>query len=167
MFGNRFKWLRSLFFFLPLFDPGALEAQDAVSDPFEVDHLVVTGSNIRSDSPPWVPESIFSRENVERSGADSLGDFFRALPQNSGPTFTENQNDSLAAGGAAIALRGLSPDATLVLLNSRRLAPYPFAQSGITAFVDLNSIRWPRSSKSIFCAMARRPFTGAMRLPEW
>lgn len=140
MFGNRFKWLRSLFFFMPLFDPNALEAQETVSDPFEVDHLVVTGSNIRSDSPPWVPESIFSRENVERSGADSLGDFFRALPQNSGPTFTENQSDSLAAGGAAIALRGLSPDATLVLLNSRRLAPYPFAQSGITAFVDLNSI---------------------------
>ncbi|CAN5535773.1 TonB-dependent receptor [soil metagenome] len=134
------KVARSLFFFLPILDPYALAAQDAVRDPYEVDHLVVTGSNIRSDAPPWVPESIFSRENVERSGADSLGDFFRTLPQNSGPTFTENQNDSLAAGGAAIALRGLSPDATLVLLNGRRLAPYPFAQNGITAFVDLNSI---------------------------
>ena len=140
MLQQRFKWLRSLFFFLPLLDPEALEAQEAARDPYEVDHLVVTGSNIRSDSPPWVPESIFSRENVERSGADSLGDFFRNLPANSGPTFTENQNDSLAPGGAAIALRGLSPDATLVLLNGRRLAPYPFAQNGITAFVDLNSI---------------------------
>jgi outer membrane receptor protein involved in Fe transport len=118
----------------------AAEAQEAEGDPFEVDHLVVTGSNIVSDSPPWVPELIFSRKNVERSGADSLGDFFRNLPQNSGPTFTENQNDSLSPGGAAIALRGLSPDATLVLQNGRRLAPYPFAQSGITAFVDLNSI---------------------------
>ena len=106
----------------------------------EVDQLVVTGSNIPSDSPPWVPELIFGRKNVERCGADSLGDFFRNLPQNSGPTFTENQNDSLAPGAAAIALRGLSPDATLVLQNGRRLAPYPFAQSGITAFVDLNSI---------------------------
>ncbi len=140
MIRHRFKWFRSLFYFLPLVDPEALMAQEDRRDPFEVDRLVVTGSNIRSDAPPWVPESIFSRESVERSGADSLGDFFRTLPQNSGPTFTENQNDSLAAGGAAIALRGLSPDATLVLLNGRRLAPYPFAQNGITAFVDLNSI---------------------------
>ena len=62
------------------------------------------------------------------------------MPQNSGPTFTENQNDSLAAGGAAVALRGLGPDATLVLVNGRRVAPYPFAQGGITAFVDLNSL---------------------------
>ncbi|MBA3608815.1 MAG: TonB-dependent receptor plug domain-containing protein, partial [Chthoniobacterales bacterium] len=127
-------------FFLTILTAAGAEAQDAVSDPFEVDHLVVTGSNIRSDSPPWVPESIFTRESVERSGADSLGDFFRNLPQNSGPTFTENQNDSLSPGGSAIALRGLSSDATLVLLNGRRLAPYPFAQNGITAFVDLNSI---------------------------
>ncbi len=127
-------------FSLTILTAAGAEAQDAVSDPFEVDHLVVTGSNIRSDSPPWVPESIFTRESVERSGADSLGDFFRNLPQNSGPTFTENQNDSLSPGGSAIALRGLSSDATLVLLNGRRLAPYPFAQNGITAFVDLNSI---------------------------
>ena len=123
----------------------AAEAQEEERDPFEIDpfeadHLVVTGSNIPSDNPPWVPELIFNRKSVERSGTYSLGDFFRNLPQNSGPSFTENQNDSLAPGAAAIALRGLSPDATLVLQNGRRLAPYPFAQSGITAFVDLNTI---------------------------
>ena len=107
----------------------------------EVDRVVVTGTNITtSDSPPFVPESIFNREAVERTGSRSLGDFFQSLPQNSGPSFTENQNDSLAAGGAAVALRGLSPDATLVLVNGRRVAPYPFAQGGITAFVDLNSL---------------------------
>jgi hypothetical protein len=87
-----------------------------------------------------VPETIFGREAIERTGSRSLGDFFQSLPQNSGPTFTENQNDSLAPGGAAVALRGLGPDATLVLVNGRRVAPYPFAQNGITAFVDLNSI---------------------------
>jgi len=110
-------------------------------DTAEVDRVVVTGTNINvGDSPPFVPESIFNREAVERSGSRTLGDFFQALPQNSGPTFTENQNDSLAAGGSAVALRGLGPDATLVLINGRRVAPYPFAQNGITAFVDLNSI---------------------------
>lgn len=106
----------------------------------EVDRVVVTGTNIVSDSPPFVPETIFNREAIERSGSRSLGDFFQSLPQNSGPAFTENQSDSLAPGGAAVALRGLGPDATLVLVNGRRVAPYPFAQNGITAFVDLNSL---------------------------
>ena len=106
----------------------------------EANRVVVTGTNIISDSPPFVPETIFNREAIERTGSRTLGDFFQMLPQNSGPTFTENQNDSLAPGGAAVALRGLGPDATLVLVNGRRVAPYPFAQNGITAFVDLNSI---------------------------
>jgi iron complex outermembrane receptor protein len=117
-------------------------AQESVfPDETEVDRVVVTGTNINvGDSPPFVPESIFNREAVERSGSRSLGDFFQSLPQNSGPTFTENQNESLSAGGSAVALRGLGPDATLVLVNGRRVAPYPFAQNGITAFVDLNSL---------------------------
>jgi outer membrane receptor protein involved in Fe transport len=110
-------------------------------DETEGERVVVTGTNINvGDSPPFVPETIFNREAVERSGSRSLGDFFQSLPQNSGPTFTENQSDSLAAGGAAVALRGLGPDATLVLVNGRRVAAYPFSQNGITAFVDLNSI---------------------------
>ena len=47
------------------------------------------------------------------------------MPQNNAGTFTENQNDSLSPGAAAVALRGLSPDATLVLMNGRRVAPIP------------------------------------------
>lgn len=114
---------------------------DPMRDVTEIDRVTVTGTNITtSDSPPFVPESIFNREAVERSGSRSVGDFLRSIPQNSGPGFTENQNESLSPGGAAVALRGLGPDATLVLVNGRRVAPYPFAQGGITAFVDLNSI---------------------------
>lgn len=145
MFGGMTRtalaWLRPLLFLTPIFgfDLSA-EAQEEFNNPFEVDHIVVTGSNIRSDSPPSVPETIYPRETIKFSGADSLGNYLRTLPQNSGPTFNENQSDSLAPGASAIALHGLSPDATLVLLNGRRLAPYPFAQNGITAFVDLNSI---------------------------
>src|SRR5687768_12033907 len=57
-------------------------------DETEVDRVVVTGTNIASDSPPFVPETIFNREAVERTGSRSLGDFFQSLPQNSGPSFT-------------------------------------------------------------------------------
>ncbi|CAN5805699.1 TonB-dependent receptor [soil metagenome] len=120
--------------------PAANQPDGAVRDLMEVDRVTVTGTNITSDSPPFVPESIFNREAVERSGARTLGDFFQSMPQNSGGTFTENQSDSLSPGAAAVALRGLGPDATLVLVNGRRVAPYPFAQGGITAFVDLNAL---------------------------
>ncbi|HEV3410513.1 MAG TPA: TonB-dependent receptor plug domain-containing protein, partial [Chthoniobacterales bacterium] len=107
----------------------------------ETDRVVVTGTNVAaSESPPFVPESIYNRDAIERAGSRSLGDFVQTLPQNSGPTFTENQGESLSPGASAVALRGLSPDATLVLVNGRRVAPYPFAQAGITAFVDLNTL---------------------------
>jgi iron complex outermembrane recepter protein len=112
----------------------------AIRDVLEVDRVTVTGTYITSDSPPFVPETTYNREGIERSGARTLGDFVQQMPQNSGPTFTENQHDSLSPGAAAVALRGLTPDATLVLVNGRRVAPYPFAQGGITAFVDLNSL---------------------------
>ena len=117
----------------------APKPEDPMRDVTEVERVTVTGTNI-SESPPFVPESIYNREAVERAGSRSLGDFFQSMPQNSGPAFTENQSDSLSPGAAAVALRGLSPDATLVLVNGRRVAPYPFAQAGITAFVDLNSL---------------------------
>jgi outer membrane receptor protein involved in Fe transport len=116
------------------------QEQEAMPDVQEADRVLVTGSNIGGgEAPDWVPASVFNRERIERAGSRSLGDFMRELPQSSGASFTENQNDSLAPGGAAVALRGLTADATLVLVNGRRVAPYPFAQGGITAFVDLNS----------------------------
>ena len=83
-----------------------VSSEPAQESPFpdeaESERVVVTGTNINSsDSPPFVPETIVNREAVERTGSRSLGDFFQSLPQNSGPSFTENQNESLAPGGAA------------------------------------------------------------------
>ena len=124
----------------PAIDANGNVFADAMPEASEADRVVVTGSHLGSQSPDWVPESIYTREAIEIDGSRSLGDFMRSVPQNSGPTFTENQSDSLAPGASAVALHGLSPDATLVLINGRRVAPYPFAQTGITAFVDLNSI---------------------------
>src|SRR5205085_4171055 len=48
-----------------------------------------------------------------------------------------------AVGAAAVSLRGLDPRATLVLLDGRRVAPYPVGNNPgpvNTMFVDLNSI---------------------------
>ena len=51
-----------------------------------------------------------------------------------------NSQDSTANGAAAVSLRGMGPDATLVLINGRRVAISAFAESITNSFVDINSI---------------------------
>ena len=53
--------------------------------------------------------------------------------------FTNNAT-GFTPGGTSTSLRGLGPEATLVLVNGRRMPFYPIGTGGTTAFVDLNSI---------------------------
>ncbi|PQA87176.1 TonB-dependent receptor [Hyphococcus luteus] len=93
-----------------------------------VDEVVAIGTNIRGVRNPASPVHIHRRETIERSGAASVQDFVRLLPQNL------NFSDTTAAGfagppsgfggaGAAIDMRGLGEGATLTLVNGRRVAP--------------------------------------------
>lgn len=106
---------------------------------------IVTGSNIPTlDEVPIAPVSKIDREDIERSGAGTITEVLRRIPQsNSNGSFQETQSSSFTPGSAAIALRGLGAERTLILLNGRRITPYPFAQNfdGLQAsFVDVNGI---------------------------
>src|SRR5207302_8891295 len=58
--------------------------------------------------------------------------------------FRSNENGSnTAVGAATIALRGFDARATLILLDGRRVAPYPTGNRRVV-FIDLNTI--PESS---------------------
>jgi iron complex outermembrane receptor protein len=103
--------------------------------------IVVTGTRI-AGVVPASPVTVISREDIERKGYSGLSDVLRELPQN----FGGGQYDSTAGatgslnGGNVTAsqgvnLRGLGSDATLVLLNGRRLAV-----AGTRNSVDLSSI---------------------------
>jgi len=59
---------------------------------------------------------------------------------NGGSVPLANNATGFTPGASSTSLRGLGPDATLVLINGRRVAPFPVGQGGATAFVDLNSI---------------------------
>ncbi|WGM45879.1 Vitamin B12 transporter BtuB [Brevundimonas sp. NIBR10] len=103
-----------------------------------VDEVVVTGSLIRGLPREYVASPLFShgREEIEGSGAPSLGQYILSIPQNFtgdlsefattaagigsplGDATTYNQFDAFAG----FALRGLASDATLTLLNGRRMA---------------------------------------------
>jgi outer membrane receptor protein involved in Fe transport len=116
----------------------ALAADEA--EDVEGQELVVTGTNLRG-AEPASPLITITRRDIDRTGATSVDQLLRILPQNTqGGVNKENSNVVLpdqdgTDHGAGLNLRGLGQRATLVLVNGRRLAP-----SGGGSFVDVSLI---------------------------
>ena len=103
--------------------------------------IEVTGTNIkRVDTETASSVTIITREEIQRSGGTTISEVIRQIPANNAGSFSENSLNSFAAGASAVSLRGLGAQATLILLNGRRLTPYPFANGAQVTFVDLNTI---------------------------
>ena len=106
----------------------------------QLERITITGSNIRrTDSETIAPVEIITRERIERSGSQTVAEVLAKLPITSSGAFNETAN-SFAPGTTTVSLRGLGQDATLVLLNGRRVAGYGFAQNVQDSFVDLSQI---------------------------
>lgn len=116
--------------------------QAAERDPVET--VVVTGSRIARGSDFESPSPVLSvdRESIERSGYNNLQQLMEKVPANGAGAFSTrgNNQDSTANGASSISLRGLGADATLVLVNGRRVAISAFAENVTTSFVDINTI---------------------------
>ncbi len=111
------------------------------------DRVFVTGSIIPTAAEVG-PNPVINtnRDLINKSGERTAEELLRNLPiaNANGVPVSNNENGSnTAVGGATIALRGFDARATLILLDGRRLAPYPVSNAGIV-FIDLNSI--PQSS---------------------
>jgi iron complex outermembrane receptor protein len=106
--------------------------------------VIVTGSRIArsSDFGNANPVDTIDRTSIEKAGFANLQQLMEKLPANGNGAFSTrgNNQDSTANGAASISLRGLGADATLVLVNGRRVAISAFAESITTNFVDINSI---------------------------
>ncbi len=117
---------------------GGLALTPATAQDIRVE---VTGSNIkRVDTEGPAPVTVLTREDIEQRGQTTVAEVLRSLPQAGGFTFDDQFTNSFAPGTAGIGLRNLGQNATLVLVNGRRVANYGFAQNVDLAFVDLNSI---------------------------
>ena len=103
----------------------------------EADAIVVTGTTIRGIAPPATPVLTFDSEDILLSGAPSLAEFLRLLPQNTGGNAASDEGRALGAnfGGSAVSFRGFGPQRTLTLLNGARVAP-----QGDGVFVDVSFI---------------------------
>lgn len=119
------------------------QEQDTEDSNADVERIQVTGSRIsRTDLEGASPVTVIDRESIETSGFSNLQQILERLPSAGVGTFSTrgNSQDSTANGGAAISLRGFGADATLVLVNGRRVAVSSFAEGVANSFVDINSI---------------------------
>lgn len=104
-------------------------ANPAAGPPTEVRAVEVTGSHIRGAGPGASPLVTLTRADLARSGRATLAEALSALPQNFGgeasetATATGADRSGVNPGyGTGVNLRGLGADATLVLLDGRRLS---------------------------------------------
>ncbi|MBV8341588.1 MAG: TonB-dependent receptor [Gammaproteobacteria bacterium] len=103
--------------------------------------VVVTGSYLRrTDTETTAPVQVITAEEIEKSGKLTVSDVIRSVSADNSGTLTQNFSGALAGGASGIALRGLTLDATLVLVDGHRMAPYPLADDGQRPFVDLSSL---------------------------
>lgn len=113
------------------------------ADEEAAERVEVVGSHIkRTDIEGPLPVQTIDRDTIEKSGYNNLQQLLVRLPTAGNGTFSTrgNNQDSTANGAAAVSLRGLGADATLVLVNGRRVAISSFAEGITTNFVDINSI---------------------------
>ncbi len=105
-----------------------------------LERVTITGSNIpRTDQETVAPVEVITREQIERTGVQTVAEALVKLPYTGSGTFNETANTG-AQGATSVSLRSLGQKATLVLLNGRRTAGYGFAQNVTDTFVDLSAI---------------------------
>lgn len=109
-----------------ILDPAVSATAPSVTDVAEV---VVTGSLLRGVSDGPSPVVSLSRRRIDDQGYATVAEALAALPQNFGGTANEgavsagaDRTGANATYASGINLRGLGSDATLVLINGRRLA---------------------------------------------
>lgn len=109
----------------------------------DLQKVTVTGTRIRGGTTPS-PIIMIGSERIREEGFTDLGDVVRSMSQN----FSGGQNPGISAGaegggffnvnttgGTSVNLRGIGQDATLTLLNGRRMSYGGYAQS-----VDISAI---------------------------
>ncbi|HKD47435.1 MAG TPA: TonB-dependent receptor, partial [Rhizomicrobium sp.] len=70
----------------------------------------------------------------------STADAIRSISADNAGSLSNAFNGAFATGAAAVSLRGLTSNNTLVLINGHRTANYPLADDGERTFTDLNTL---------------------------
>jgi iron complex outermembrane recepter protein len=113
------------------------------ADKNDIDEITVTGTHIRGATDSPSPVLVFTRDDIDAAGANTIQQFLQSLPQNFGGasqntigTITSSGQTNNSVNGSAPNLRGLGASATLVLINGHRVAP----GNSDGSFVDISMI---------------------------
>ena len=108
---------------------------------YELEEYVTTGSLLLSTDAASAPVQVIERKDFDTSGYVTAEEFLQNLPiNNAGSIPMQNNQTGFTPGASSVSLRGVGPDSTLILLNGKRVAPWPTGAGGTTAFIDLNSL---------------------------
>src|SRR5437868_12800021 len=127
---------------------GARDAQgNILPAAATAERVIVTGSNIpTAEEVGPNPVDVYNTETLSKSGQRTTEQFLQSIPTVNANIVRQSSNENgsnTAVGAATIALRGFDARATLILIDGRRVAPYPTGNNpGLVnvMFVDLNSI---------------------------
>lgn len=120
---------------------GVIAAVPAFAQPAP-QKVEITGSSIRrADAETASPIQIITKQDIDQSSKSTVAEFLQTLTadgQGSVPfTYGRGFSGSTSSG---ISLRGLGANATLVLINGRRVNTAVLADDAQRSYVDLNQI---------------------------
>src|SRR6202140_3206607 len=106
-----------------------------------LESIVVTGSYIRrTDTESPSPVDVITADDILKRGMANIADVIPSLSSDNSGTLTQNFRGAMAGGASGVSLRGLTVDATLVLVDGHRMATCPLADDGQRPFVDIGSL---------------------------
>jgi iron complex outermembrane receptor protein len=111
----------------------------------QFEKFVVTGSNIPTTETALeagiFPVVSLDRKTIDQTGYQTAAELLQKIVvSNGGAVPFSNNATGFTPAASSTSIHGLGPEATLVLINGHRVAPYPQGQGGTVAFVDLNTI---------------------------
>lgn len=103
--------------------------------------ITVTGSALpRVDTETPSPVTVITSQQIARSGYTTISDVVRSISADNSGSIPNAFSNGFAAGASGVALRGLTVNSTLVLIDGHRATAYPVADDGERSFTDLNTI---------------------------
>ena len=113
-----------------------LAAAPAAQEEVKLEKFVVTGSYIPTTGTAMdatvSPVVRIDRKIIDQSGYTTAADLLQKITaSNGGSVPISNNATGFTPAASSVSLRGLGPEATLVLINGRRVAPYPVAWASI------------------------------------
>ncbi|SFG00197.1 iron complex outermembrane recepter protein [Duganella sp. CF458] len=119
----------------------AMPAMAQQSPEQNVQRVVVTGSLIsRTDKETPSPVQVLTADDLAKSGLTSIAEVLSNLSANGQGALGTGFAGAFANGGSGVSLRGLTVGLTLVLIDGKRMAPYPLSDDAQRQFVDVSSI---------------------------